>query len=264
MTPPDWIYPDLFDEDQLPLYQGFVYLIENLDTGRAYVGKKFTKAKRKGKTVESDWRRYWGSSTDLCLDLKRLGHHRFRRTILYFCLTKAATNFHEVEEQFKRDVLSAKLPDGSPKFYNKNIMGRWFTAPETTTPEANARRSASMTGLKRKPFTEEHRAKISASLVGTKRAAGHVPSAEKRAKISAALTGRQQSPKDVEKRKRTCAALKQAGLPSGGRPSAFTEDEVRFIRSSLETGAELARRFGVSQTTITRVRKLKAYAWVTP
>ena len=54
-------------------YQGFVYMITELDTGKKYIGKKFfwkpktlpiTKTrKRRVKTrVESDWRTYFGSS----------------------------------------------------------------------------------------------------------------------------------------------------------------------------------------------------------
>lgn len=170
MTPPDWIYPDLYDPEQAELFEGFVYLIECLPTGKKYVGKKFTRARRNGKMVESDWRRYWGSSTDLCLDLKRRGHDQFRRTILYFCLTRAATNFHETEELFTRKVLSATLPNGEREYYNRSIMGKFFVAPENHSPESIAKmsgkirspehRAATVRATKGKPKSPDQQARI--------------------------------------------------------------------------------------------------------
>lgn len=126
MTPPDWIFPPLFDDDQLTLYVGFIYVITNTATGRFYVGKKNLMAKRGKKIVPSNWRKYWGSSESLLLDIKAHGHGAFKREIVAFCLTKGSLTYAEIEEQIRRDVLGAKLADGSPASYNRNIAGKYW------------------------------------------------------------------------------------------------------------------------------------------
>ncbi len=126
MTAPDWIFPALFDEDQLSLYVGFVYVITHTATDRFYVGKKNLMAKRGKKVVPSNWRKYWGSSEALALDLKAHGHGAFKREIVAFCLTKGSLTYAEIEEQVRRNVLGAKLADGSPASYNRNIAGKYW------------------------------------------------------------------------------------------------------------------------------------------
>ena len=92
---------------------GFVYLIESLDTGRKYVGKKFfwmsktrqVNKKKKRYKAESDWRDYYGSSESLQLDVQKFGKDRFTRTILYICKSKGECSYLEAREQFDRNVL---------------------------------------------------------------------------------------------------------------------------------------------------------------
>lgn len=115
---------------------GFLYQITNCLTGQAYVGKKlcWTRTRRKvtGKkrrkivVKESLWRHYWGSSEYLLADIKQFGEDAFKREILNFYSTKVGLSYAEVEEQFKRDVLRATLADGSPAYYNKNVLGKYF------------------------------------------------------------------------------------------------------------------------------------------
>ena len=114
---------------------GFVYIIENLTSGRKYVGKKLgkftktktqtvilkngTKKKKKIKTkVDSDWKDYYGSSPELNKDIEALGKENFKREILYFCDSKAICSYIEAREQFTRRVLE------SDDYYNGNIMVR--------------------------------------------------------------------------------------------------------------------------------------------
>lgn len=122
----EWIFPDGFDDTAEATHAGFVYLITNRVTGRAYVGKKFFTTMRKRTTALSDWRRYFGSSTALKADVRKYGKEAFTREILSVHRTKTEVNFAEVEAQFVRRVLHASLPDGSRAFYNANIAGKWF------------------------------------------------------------------------------------------------------------------------------------------
>ena len=97
-------------------YQGFVYLITEIDTDKKYIGKKFfwkpkilpkTKTrKRRVKTrVESDWRKYYGSSNEVKLLVEKKGVDNYRRTILYLCKTKGECSYYEAKLQFEHDVL---------------------------------------------------------------------------------------------------------------------------------------------------------------
>ena len=124
-------------------YEGFVYLITNNVTGKAYVGRKYIYRFSKGKIVgESDWRTYWGSCKPLIADIKELGAENFTREILRFCITKADTNFAETEEQFKREVLTACLSNGDRAYYNNNIMSRYFARSPESYEAAREKQSA--------------------------------------------------------------------------------------------------------------------------
>lgn len=97
-------------------YQGFVYEIQNLATGRLYIGQKnFWRVKKlqplKGKTNRrhrreaTDWQDYFGSSTELLKDVETLGPDQFERRILYLCENRNQMNYFEAKEQFDRNVL---------------------------------------------------------------------------------------------------------------------------------------------------------------
>ena len=132
-----WIYQDLEFPEAPEDHFGFVYLITNLISGRKYLGKKqfwsFLTKRKKGRKnkihykKEAKWRDYWGSCQELLDDIKALGENMFRREILVLCPTKGDLTFQEVNYQFKNDVLSATLPDGTRAFYNNNIMNRFFS-----------------------------------------------------------------------------------------------------------------------------------------
>lgn len=101
---------------------GFIYCITNLIDGRKYIGKKTLystrrvmrtitlksgKKKRKKITqiVESDWKDYWSSSTELQNDVKQLGKENFHREILVLCKTKAELSYMETKMIFQHDCL---------------------------------------------------------------------------------------------------------------------------------------------------------------
>jgi len=122
-----WVYkgrPFDPEEEELKNWVGFCYRVTELDTGIAYIGKKFfwkpktlpvTKSrKRKVKTkVQSDWKKYFGSS-DKVKQLVESGIP-FKREILQLCRTKGECSYFEAKMQFEYDVL---LRDD---FYNEFI-----------------------------------------------------------------------------------------------------------------------------------------------
>lgn len=111
-----WYYEDREFTETPEQYQGFVYIITELDTGKKYIGKKFfwkpktlpiTKTrKRRVKTrVESDWRDYYGSSAAVQLLIEEKGVDNYRRDVVYLCKTKGECSYYEAKLQFEHDVL---------------------------------------------------------------------------------------------------------------------------------------------------------------
>ena len=124
-----WIYEGKeFDpeEEFLEQYQGFVYCLTELSTGKKYIGKKFfwkpkilpitkTRKKRVRTRVESNWREYYGSSKEVQELVEYKGSDSFKREILRLCRTKGECSYYEAKLQFEYDVL---LKDD---FYNEFI-----------------------------------------------------------------------------------------------------------------------------------------------
>ena len=81
--------------------------------------------KRKVKQ-ESDWQKYYGSCPELKEDIKKYGKEIFSREILSLHGTKGTCNFEETKQLFLNNVLSEALDDGSPAYYNSNILGRYM------------------------------------------------------------------------------------------------------------------------------------------
>ena len=50
----------------------------------------------------------------------------FRREILSLHSTKGKVNFEETRQLFLNEVLSQKLTDETPLYYNSNILGRYY------------------------------------------------------------------------------------------------------------------------------------------
>src|SRR6056300_783294 len=109
-----WIYEDKEFNETPEEYQGFVYMITELDTGKKYVGKKFfwkpktlpvtkTRKRRKKTRVQSNWRDYYGSSESV-KTLVESGQ-AFHREVLRLCRTKGECSYYEAKLQFQYDVL---------------------------------------------------------------------------------------------------------------------------------------------------------------
>ena len=119
--------------DNIEDYLGFVYIINNKDKKKWYVGqKKFWfkrtlpplkgKKRKRRKLVESDWKEYTGSSESLNADI--LTGDKIEKTILHLCETKWEMNYMEALEQFQRKALLEE------KSYNGIINIRLGKCPE--------------------------------------------------------------------------------------------------------------------------------------
>ena len=114
------------ESEDIPDYFGMVYLIRNKVDLRLYIGKKFFwtdkklpplkgKTRRRIKRVETDWKKYWGSSNALQADIETLGIDNFERFVLRLCKTKSECAYYELKEQVDRGAL---LTEG---YYNEYI-----------------------------------------------------------------------------------------------------------------------------------------------
>tara|TARA_B100000524_G_scaffold92321_1_gene43449 strand:- start:197 stop:649 length:453 start_codon:yes stop_codon:yes gene_type:complete len=130
-----WTYKgSTFSSDDINSFFGFVYRITNLQTGKQYIGRKYFVQKRKPRTgtskrrvtSESDWKKYYGSSPELKADVKQFGRENFKREILSLHESLGKVNYEETKQLFLNNVLQETLEDGSPKFYNSNILGRYY------------------------------------------------------------------------------------------------------------------------------------------
>ena len=111
---------------------GFVYLITNKQNNRQYIGRKYfwqfrtPRGKKRKVKSESDWKKYYGSCPELKEDIIKFGKQNFSRTIISVHKTKGKTNFEETRQLFINGVLTESLDTGEPKYYNSNILSRYF------------------------------------------------------------------------------------------------------------------------------------------
>lgn len=122
-----WYYNNqILESEDVVDYVGMVYLLENTENGRRYVGKKFfhrkkvyhVKKKKKRKQVESDWKDYYGSSKELLEDIERIGKDKIKRSVLHLCKTKTQCSYYEMREQIEREVLLRE------DYYNSFVGGK--------------------------------------------------------------------------------------------------------------------------------------------
>ena len=136
--PNPWRYMGtVFNRSDVRDSYGFVYNITNLQNQRQYIGRKYFWQKRKPRTndktvkrrrvtSESNWRDYYGSCPELKEDVAKFGKESFRRTILSLHKTPGKVNYEETRQLFLNNVLTESLTDGTPLFYNSNVLGRYY------------------------------------------------------------------------------------------------------------------------------------------
>ena len=128
-----WMYQGrVFETEDIEEYFGFVYLIECKENNRKYLGRKYfwsfrtPKGKKRKVKQTSDWKKYYGSCPELKEDIQKLGKDKFQRSILSLHKTLGKTNYEETRQLFFNNVLTEALEDGSPKYYNSQILNRYY------------------------------------------------------------------------------------------------------------------------------------------
>jgi hypothetical protein len=136
----------IFNEDfNINDYEGYIYITSFLDLNKHYIGKKnffhntnvklgkkelanlpITRGKKPSKkkvTKESDWKIYYGSSSEVKDLLKITSKDKITRTVLHICKTKKELTYYECKYLFQMGVLE---PENKDLYINDNIQGRFF------------------------------------------------------------------------------------------------------------------------------------------
>ena len=128
-----WTYQGTtFTTADIDNFFGFVYCITNVQTGRQYIGRKYfwkfrtPRGKKRKVKSESDWKKYYGSCPELKEEIEQLGRQNFSRVMLSLHKTAGKTNYEETKQLFVNGVLTESLDNGTPKYYNSNILSRYF------------------------------------------------------------------------------------------------------------------------------------------
>ena len=111
-----WYYNNELFELTPEEYQGFVYQLTELHTNKKYIGKKNfwkpkilpinkTRKRRVRTRVESDWKTYFSSSSQIQKLVEESGEEKFKREILKLCKTKGEMSYYEAKLQFENNVL---------------------------------------------------------------------------------------------------------------------------------------------------------------
>ncbi len=129
-----WVRYDT-DEPFIPNLDkfGFVYVITNTQTTKAYVGCKQYYI---GKTKKaSKWESYMSSSKYVKEDIKKIGKKHFKFEAIAEYKNKRSLLYYEAYYQIKWNVLTATLKDSDEQaFYNGYVGGKWYRPIESYTP----------------------------------------------------------------------------------------------------------------------------------
>ena len=92
---------------------GFIYMITEKSSGKIYIGQKkfFTtkvrsvKKKKKKVKVQSDWQKYFSSSTYIKEEVEKGNHENYERKIIALCISDGQMNYIEMKLQMDLRVL---------------------------------------------------------------------------------------------------------------------------------------------------------------
>jgi hypothetical protein len=141
---------------------GFVYIITNTKTTKAYVGcKQYHIGKSK---EQSKWEAYTGSSKYLKEDIKKIGKEHFTFEVISEYKNKRSLRYYEAYYQMKWNVLTSTI-EGSDEsaFYNSYVGGKWYRPIESYTPVKEEIKKKISNTLKEYFSSDENRDKASES-----------------------------------------------------------------------------------------------------
>jgi len=137
-----WIFDKEFNPED---WYGFIYRIRDLTTNQEYIGKKcffnqlrkVVKHRKNRKIIkkESNWRTYTSSSTHLNHAIDEKGKDNFEFFIESLHKTKGSLTYAEVRMQILENVLTEKLPNSLPRYYNRQISAIKFIPPDLLPEE---------------------------------------------------------------------------------------------------------------------------------
>ena len=104
---------------------GFVYVITNIKTKKAYIGcKQFYIGKDQ---TPSKWQTYTGSSKYLNADIKKIGKKHFKFEVIDEFKNKRSLGYYELFYQMKHNVLDSVLEGtDEPSYYNNYVGGKYY------------------------------------------------------------------------------------------------------------------------------------------
>ena len=114
--------------------EGFVYLIIEKDTSKAYIGLKHYRLRGKRKGQQSNWKTYTSSSTWVKQLIAERGVDNFDFIILEQYYTRGGLSFAEVWTQ-----VSCEIPSQNEKYFNRFIDKITFKVTEPVTPRHKKR-----------------------------------------------------------------------------------------------------------------------------
>lgn len=120
---------EVFNSSKIGKAHGMIYLIEEISTGRVYIGQKMlwtkkTKTvnkKKKKIKVESDWKTYYSSSAYINKKVEEEGTADFKRSVLLLCISDGQLNYMEMKIQMDLRVLER------PELYINGYIGGRIT-----------------------------------------------------------------------------------------------------------------------------------------
>ena len=222
---------------------GFVYIITNTKTTKAYVGCKqyFSMGKKKRK---HKWEIYTGSSKYLNEDIKKIGKEHFTFEVIAEYKNKRSLRYYEAYYQIKWDVLTAVIEGtDEPAFYNSYVGGKFYRPIESYKPhteETKKKMSEKQKGDKHhfygKKHTEETKKKISESSIGRKH------KEETKKKISEAMLG-DKNPFFGKTRKHTEESKKKMSEAMlGDKNPMFGRKHTEETKNKMRKPKQLSRR----------------------
>lgn len=265
-----------------------VYMIVDNVSGRRYVGSAVNLRKRRrehwrglesGKHHSKFMRRCWAVRPD-AFEFKVVLYCSRENLLMYeqLLIDGYKPEFNSAPKAGSQlgfrmsDESKAKLSEAAKR--TKNFTGHKHSE-ESRKKISDSRKGKGGD----KGWTQERRDRISAALKG------RVISDDQRAKISAKLTGSKQSPETIAKRaeklrgrkmppgfaEATTARLRGVKLSAehcvavGKAKASLTDDQVRSIRSRLESGERqkpIALDYGVDSSVISEIKNRRSYRWV--